>query len=125
MSEGPSDWIVVSSGEFSGKSLLSSKSNAISSELRPHFSIARRHAIMTISILMIRSLLLTLALTLPSLPLAGQTDGNLDLYWIDSEGGGSTLMVTPAGESILIDTGNPEGRDPQRTVWIRGRGLYA
>lgn len=38
----------------------------------------------------------------------------LDLYWIDSEGGGSTLIVTPAGESILIDTGNPGGRDAQR-----------
>lgn len=40
--------------------------------------------------------------------------GTLDIYWIDSEGGGSTLIVTPAGESILVDTGNPGGRDPQR-----------
>lgn len=38
----------------------------------------------------------------------------LDLYWIDSEGGGSTLIVTPAGESILVDTGNPGGRDAGR-----------
>lgn len=42
------------------------------------------------------------------------TDGSLDLYWIDSEGGGSTLLVTPAGESVLIDAGNPGGRDPGR-----------
>lgn len=41
-------------------------------------------------------------------------DKTLDIYWIDSEGGGSTLIVTPAGESVLIDTGNPGGRDPQR-----------
>ena len=41
-------------------------------------------------------------------------DKTLDFYWIDSEGGGSTLIVTPAGESVLIDTGNPGGRDPQR-----------
>jgi len=41
-------------------------------------------------------------------------DKTLDIYWIDSEGGGSTLLVTPAGESVLIDTGNPGGRDPQR-----------
>ena len=41
-------------------------------------------------------------------------DQTLDIYWIDSEGGGSTLLVTPAGESVLIDTGNPGGRDPQR-----------
>lgn len=41
-------------------------------------------------------------------------DKTLDIYWIDSEGGGSTLIVTPAGESVLIDTGNPGGRDSQR-----------
>ena len=41
-------------------------------------------------------------------------DKTLDIYWIDSEGGGSTLIVTSAGESVLIDTGNPGGRDPQR-----------
>jgi beta-lactamase superfamily II metal-dependent hydrolase len=46
--------------------------------------------------------------------LAGPVDGTLDLYWIDSEGGGSTLLVTPAGESVLIDAGNPGGRDPAR-----------
>ena len=38
----------------------------------------------------------------------------LDIYWIDSEGGGSTLIVTPEGESVLIDTGNPGGRDAAR-----------
>jgi beta-lactamase superfamily II metal-dependent hydrolase len=42
----------------------------------------------------------------------------LNIYWSDSEGGGSTLIVTPAGESILIDTGNPGGRDPQRIAHI-------
>jgi beta-lactamase superfamily II metal-dependent hydrolase len=34
----------------------------------------------------------------------------LDVYWIDVEGGGGTLIVTPAGESILIDTGFPDDR---------------
>ncbi len=38
----------------------------------------------------------------------------LDVYWIDSEGGGSTLIVTPAGESVLIDSGNPGARDAAR-----------
>ncbi|MGD1086835.1 MAG: MBL fold metallo-hydrolase [Verrucomicrobiota bacterium] len=33
----------------------------------------------------------------------------LDIYWIDMEGGAGTLIVTPAGESVLIDTGNPGG----------------
>lgn len=45
---------------------------------------------------------------------AGKQDKTLDIYWIDSEGGGSTLIVTPEGESVLVDTGNPGGRDPQR-----------
>ena len=47
---------------------------------------------------------------------ADQKTKTLDVYWIDSEGGGSTLIVTPAGESVLIDTGNPGGRDPGRIV---------
>ncbi len=46
--------------------------------------------------------------------IASGRDKTLDIYWIDSEGGGSTLIVTPEGESVLIDTGNPGGRDPQR-----------
>jgi beta-lactamase superfamily II metal-dependent hydrolase len=47
---------------------------------------------------------------------ADQKTGTLDFYWVDSEGGGSTLIVTPADESVLIDTGNPGGRDPGRIV---------
>lgn len=42
----------------------------------------------------------------------------LDIYWIDAEGGGATLIVTPAGESVLIDSGNPGQRDPQRIVKV-------
>ncbi len=38
----------------------------------------------------------------------------LDLYWIDVEGGAATLIVTPAGQSLLADTGNPGDRDAQR-----------
>ncbi|HRI14467.1 MAG TPA: MBL fold metallo-hydrolase [Verrucomicrobiota bacterium] len=46
--------------------------------------------------------------------LGGVTDRTLDFYWVDSQGGGSTLIVTPGDESILIDTGNPGGRDAGR-----------
>lgn len=45
---------------------------------------------------------------------AGSRDRTLDIYWIDSLGGGSTLIVTPNDEALLIDTGNPGGRDPGR-----------
>ena len=42
----------------------------------------------------------------------------LNIYFIDVEGGQSTLLVTPAGESMLIDTGYPglNGRDPDRIM---------
>ena len=41
---------------------------------------------------------------------------NLDIYWIDTEGGAATLIVTPAGQTMLVDTGNPgpNDRDPKR-----------
>jgi competence protein ComEC len=38
----------------------------------------------------------------------------LDIYFIDTEGGAATLIVTPAGESVLIDCGNPGARDAER-----------
>jgi competence protein ComEC len=46
--------------------------------------------------------------------LALAANQSLDIYWVDSEGGGSTLIVTPAGESVLIDSGNPGARDAGR-----------
>jgi competence protein ComEC len=38
----------------------------------------------------------------------------LQVYWVDVEGGAATLIVTPAGESVLVDTGFPGGRDAGR-----------
>jgi competence protein ComEC len=64
------------------------------------------------TILSILSLLFSASLT------AGAKDGRLDIYWIDVEGGASTLIVTPIGESVLIDTGNPGFRDAQRIVRV-------
>ena len=55
-----------------------------------------------------------LALALGAAFSSSAADRTLDIYWIDSEGGGSTLIVTPAGESVLIDAGNPGGRDAGR-----------
>lgn len=55
---------------------------------------------------------------LTSIATAGQADGRLDIYWIDVEGGAATLIVTPAGEAVLIDTGNPGHRDPDRIVKV-------
>src|SRR6266480_1104065 len=38
----------------------------------------------------------------------------LEIYWIDAEGGAATLIVTPAGESVLVDSGWPGARDADR-----------
>jgi competence protein ComEC len=48
--------------------------------------------------------------------LAGEK--TLNIYFIDVEGGQSTLIVTPAGQSLLVDAGYPErdGRDPDRIM---------
>jgi beta-lactamase superfamily II metal-dependent hydrolase len=66
------------------------------------------------------ALSLVSALALAALPLAraaaGKENGELDIYWTDVEGGAATLIVTPVGESILIDTGMPGERDPARIV---------
>ncbi len=42
----------------------------------------------------------------------------LDIYFVDVEGGQATIIVTPEGESMLIDSGHPgfEGRDTGRIL---------
>jgi competence protein ComEC len=70
--------------------------------------------------LRLRSLLVFLATAAVALSLHGQgtSGGKLRVYFIDVEGGQSTLFVTPAGKSLLIDTGWPGNnfRDADRIV---------
>jgi competence protein ComEC len=64
----------------------------------------------------LRACLLALTTTLlAAAPLAAQT-GDLKIYFIDVEGGQSTLFVTPTGQSLLVDTGwgGHESRDANR-----------
>ena len=42
----------------------------------------------------------------------------LDIYFIDVEGGAATLIVTPSGESLLIDSGYPGERDAGRIAQV-------
>src|SRR5690242_811537 len=42
----------------------------------------------------------------------GAVAGTLDIYFIDVEGGQSTLLVTPSHQSLLIDTGWPGNGAP-------------
>jgi len=41
---------------------------------------------------------------------------NLEIYWVDAEGGAATLIVGPAGDSLLVDTANraADDRDAKR-----------
>ena len=42
----------------------------------------------------------------------------LDIYFIDTEGGQSTLFRSPGGETLLVDTGNPGERDLSRILEV-------
>ncbi len=63
------------------------------------------------------TLLLGCVLFLPAAP------PNLEIYWIDVEGGAATLLVTPAGESLLDDTGwrRDDQRDAKRIQQVAQR----
>ena len=55
--------------------------------------------------------------------LAQTGPGALNIYYIDTEGGQSTLFVGPTGESLLVDTGNAGDRDLGRIVeTLKGPG---
>jgi competence protein ComEC len=43
-------------------------------------------------------------------------DTTLNIYIADTEGGKATLFVSPTGETVLIDTGNPGARDLDRIM---------
>jgi competence protein ComEC len=63
---------------------------------------------------------LCLCVFVASTPRASATASQkpLQIYFVDVEGGQATLVVSPSGESLLIDTGWPgyEGRDADRIL---------
>jgi competence protein ComEC len=63
-------------------------------------------------------LLFFLAIALSPAILVAQTRTakTLEVYVVDVEGGNATLFVSPSGESVLIDTGNPGVRDAGRIM---------
>jgi beta-lactamase superfamily II metal-dependent hydrolase len=75
--------------------------------------------------------LLGVAIALVIACVLARAAGTLDIYFIDVEGGQATLLVTPAGQSLLIDTGFPssgtfgsvpgdpaQARDAQRVLAV-------
>jgi competence protein ComEC len=47
-----------------------------------------------------------------------QSRKELDVYFIDVEGGQSTLFIAPSGQSLLVDTGWPGARDSDRIAGV-------
>ena len=61
-------------------------------------------------------LALVFSVCLASVLVQAKPSRSLKIYFIDVEGGAATLIVTPAGESVLLDAGwdTPDGRDAKR-----------
>src|SRR4051812_50135711 len=59
-----------------------------------------------------------LVLSLLSLGAIFGASKNLETYWIDAEGGAATLIVSPSGEPLLVDTANrtQDDRDAKRIL---------
>src|SRR5215469_5328184 len=66
-----------------------------------------------------RRCLMGIALSLAAAGMLPAQARNLDMYWVDVEGGAATLIVSPSGESLLIDTGWAVGdRDAKRVYAV-------
>lgn len=59
---------------------------------------------------------LVAALSIASVQSQNSKRRQLEIFYVDVEGGAATMIVTPAGESILVDSGWPgfDGRDAKR-----------
>src|ERR1700692_2188833 len=82
--------------------------------MRPPLAFRRRRVYCEAHRLMRVTLIVPLLLML-----AGSASArNLEIFFIDVEGGQSTLIVTPAGQSLLIDAGygGREARDAERIL---------
>ena len=81
----------------------------------PRTPFLRRIRTATVILSSILALTLSSAAPMKSAPAAAKT---LRIFFVDVEGGQATLFLTPAGQSLLIDTGWPgnNGRDADRIV---------
>lgn len=59
--------------------------------------------------------LAAVAVTIAAAGLLAQTKP-LEIYVVDTEGGKAALYVTPSGQTALVDTGSPGGRDVDRIM---------
>lgn len=52
---------------------------------------------------------------------AATPDRPLEIYWVDVDGGAATLIVTPSGESILVDAGEDRDSHADRIHRVAGQ----
>lgn len=64
------------------------------------------------------ALLLSFALAATLIAAQAPSSKPLDIYLVDTEGGKAALFVSPTGQSLLIDSGNPGGRDTDRIMEV-------
>jgi competence protein ComEC len=63
-------------------------------------------------------LAITVVIGLATSMLRAQQKKALEVYFVDVEGGQSTLFVSPSGQSLLVDTGWPGARDAGRIASV-------
>src|SRR6202158_5649734 len=63
-------------------------------------------------------LAIVVAIGLASPMLWAQQKKALEVYFVDVEGGQSTLFVSPSGQSLVVDTGWPGPRDAGRIASV-------
>src|ERR1700741_1333659 len=66
----------------------------------------------------IRLLMVTMAVLSIFCQSSQAAQKTLDIYFIDVEGGAATLIVTPTGQSLLVDSGFPGERDAGRIAHV-------
>jgi len=64
------------------------------------------------------SIAVLVLLFVPSVFAVAPETKKLQIYFVDVEGGQSTLFVTPTGQSLLVDSGWPGGRDAERIMQV-------
>src|SRR5947207_7440903 len=64
----------------------------------------------------IATLLLAAGVTLSSALQTTSGSSALQIYIVDTEGGKAALWITPSGQTVLVDSGNPGGRDTDRIM---------
>src|SRR5262245_49322096 len=68
------------------------------------------------------SLVVSLLFALLSFDQSYRADSkSLAIYWVDVGGGAATLIVTPQGESLLIDSGEDLDRDASRIHYVASK----